>query len=108
MLFRSRNSLDLAAVPVLRKYSHLPVVVDPSHGTGKRYLIEPMGKAALVAGAHGLMYEVHHDPDHASSDGAQSLSIPQFKEITRSINKLIGRIDYDNRTQIAKAAKAVK
>lgn len=104
----TRNTLDLAAVPVLRKYSHLPVVVDPSHGTGKRYLIEPMGKAALVAGAHGLMYEVHHDPDHASSDGAQSLSIPQFKEITRNINKLIGRIDYDNRTHLAKQAKAAE
>lgn len=102
----TRNTLDLAAIPVLRKYSHLPVVVDPSHGTGKRYLIEPMGKAALVAGAHGLMYEVHHDPDHASSDGAQSLSIPQFKEITRHINKLIGRIDYDNKTAQRKTVKA--
>lgn len=101
----TRNTLDLAAVPVLRKYSHLPVVVDPSHGTGKRYLIEPMGKAALVAGAHGLMYEVHHDPDHASSDGAQSLSIPQFKEITKHINKLIGRIDYDNKTAQRQAVK---
>lgn len=92
----TRNTLDIAAVPTIRKYSHLPIVVDPSHGTGKRYLIEPMGKAALVAGAHGLMYEVHHDPDHASSDGAQSLSIEQFKEITKNFNKLIGRIDYDN------------
>ena len=101
----TRNTLDLAAIPVLRKYSHLPVVVDPSHGTGKRYLIEPMGKAALVAGAHGLMYEVHHDPDHASSDGAQSLSIPQFKEITKHINKLIGRIDYDNKTSQRQTVK---
>ncbi len=93
----SRNTLDVAAVPIIRKYSHLPIVVDPSHGTGKRYLIEPMGKAALVAGAHGLMYEVHHDPDNASSDGAQSLNIEQFREVTRSFNKLIGRIDYDNK-----------
>lgn len=92
----SRNTLDIAAVPIIRRYSHLPIVVDPSHGTGKRYLIEPMGKAALVAGAHGLMYEVHHDPDNASSDGAQSLNIEQFREVTRSFNKLIGRIDYDN------------
>lgn len=93
----SRNVLDIAAVPIVKKYSHLPVIVDPSHGTGKRYLIEPMGKAALVAGAHGLMYEIHHDPDNAMCDGAQSLSIPQFKEVTKSFNKLIGRIDYDNK-----------
>ena len=93
----TRNTLDIAAVPIIRKYSHLPIIVDPSHGTGKRYLIEPMGKAALIAGAHGLMIEVHHDPDHASSDGAQSLSIEQFKEIAKKLNKLIGRIDYDNK-----------
>lgn len=93
----SRNVLDISAVPIIRKYSHLPVIVDPSHATGKRYLIEPMGKAALVAGAHGLMYEVHHDPDNAMSDGAQSLNIEQFKKVTKSLNKLIGRIDYDNK-----------
>ena len=93
----SRNVLDIAAVPIIKKYSHLPVIVDPSHGTGKRYLIEPMGKAALVAGAHGLMFEVHHDPDNAMCDGAQSLGIEQFKEVARSLNKLIGRIDYDNK-----------
>ena len=92
----SRNVLDLAAVPIIRKYSHLPIIVDPSHATGKRYLIEPMGKAALIAGAHGLMYEVHHDPDNAMCDGAQSLNLDQFREVTRSLNKLIGRIDYDN------------
>lgn len=93
----TRNTLDIAAVPIIRKYSHLPIIVDPSHGTGKRYLIEPMGKAALIAGAHGLMIEVHHDPDHASSDGAQSLSIEQFKDVAKRLNKLIGRIDYDNK-----------
>ena len=93
----TRNTLDIAAVPIIRKYSHLPIIVDPSHGTGKRYLIEPMGKAALIAGACGLMIEVHHDPDHASSDGAQSLSIEQFKDIAKRLNKLIGRIDYDNK-----------
>ena len=93
----TRNTLDIAAVPIIRKYSHLPIIVDPSHGNGKRYLIEPMGKAALIAGAHGLMIEVHHDPDHASSDGAQSLSIEQFKDVAKRLNKLIGRIDYDNR-----------
>ena len=92
----TRNTLDLAAIPIIKKYSHLPIIADPSHGTGRRYLIEPMAKAALVAGANGLMIEVHHDPENASSDGAQSLSIPQFKDMQKRINKLIGRIDYDN------------
>ena len=92
----TRNTLDLAAIPIIKKYSHLPIIADPSHGTGRRYLIEPMAKAALVAGANGLMIEVHHDPENASSDGAQSLSIQQFKDMQKRINKLIGRIDYDN------------
>ena len=93
----TRNTLDLAAIPIIKKYSHLPIIADPSHGTGRRYLIEPMAKAALVAGANGLMIEVHHDPENASSDGAQSLNIQQFKEMRKKLNKLIGRIDYDNR-----------
>lgn len=93
----TRNVLDISAVPVIKKLSHLPIIVDPSHATGRRYLIEPMSKAALIAGAHGIMIEVHHDPDNASSDGAQSLSIPQFIDVAKRINKLIGRIDYDNR-----------
>ena len=93
----TRNVLDISAVPVIKKLSHLPIIVDPSHATGRRYLIEPMSKAALIAGAHGIMMEVHHDPDNASSDGAQSLSIEQFTDVVKRINKLIGRIDYDNR-----------
>lgn len=93
----TRNTLDLSLIPIVKKYSHLPIIVDPSHGTGRRYLIEPMSKAALVAGANGLMMEVHHDPDNASSDGAQSLTIEQFKDVAKRINKLIGRIDYDNK-----------
>lgn len=93
----TRNTLDLAAIPVIKKYSHLPIVVDPSHACGRRYLIEPMSKAALMTGANGLLIEVHHDPDNASSDGAQSLSIEQFKEVAKNLNRLIGRIDYDNK-----------
>ena len=93
----TRNVLDISAIPVIKKLSHLPIIVDPSHATGRRYLIEPMSKAALISGAHGIMMEVHHDPDNASSDGAQSLSIPQFLDVAKRINKLIGRIDYDNR-----------
>lgn len=93
----TRNTLDIAAIPIIKKHSHLPVIIDPSHGTGRRYLIEPMAKAGLIVGAHGIMMEVHHDPDNASSDGAQSLSINQFKEVAKHLNKLIGRIDYDNK-----------
>ena len=90
-------------MPIIQKYSHLPVVVDPSHGTGRRYLIEPMSKAALICGANGLMIEVHHDPDRASSDGAQSLTIEQFTNMMTDINRIIGRLDWDN--QHAKATK---
>ena len=80
----TRNVLDLAAVGVIKKYSHLPIIVDPSHATGKRYLIEPMSKAAIVAGADGIMMEVQNNPDKAYSDGAQSLTIPQFKKLETS------------------------
>lgn len=85
----TRNLLDISAIPVIKKYSHLPIIVDPSHGTGQRYLIEPMAKAGLVVGADGVMVEVHHNPAEALSDGKQSLSIPQFKEVFTRINALI-------------------
>lgn len=96
----SRNTMDIASIPIIKRYSHLPVIADPSHGTGRRYLIEPMAKASLIAGADGLMIEVHHDPDNASSDGAQSLNIEQFKETAKKINKLIGRMEYDKKHNI--------
>lgn len=85
----TRNVLDISAIPVIKKYSHLPIIVDPSHGTGQRYLIEPMAKAGLVAGADGVMVEVHHNPAQALSDGKQSLSIPQFREVFTRLNALI-------------------
>jgi 3-deoxy-7-phosphoheptulonate synthase len=74
----TRNTLDLSAVPVLREMTHLPVVVDPSHGTGKRSLVGPMAVGAAAVGADGLIIEVHPDPPHALSDGDQSLSFPEF------------------------------
>ncbi len=77
----TRNVMDIAAVPVVKKYSHLPIIIDPSHGTGQRYLVEPMAKAGLVVGAHGVMIEVHHDPENALSDGKQSLPIDMFKDV---------------------------
>lgn len=85
----TRNLLDISAIPVIKKYSHLPIIVDPSHGTGQRYLIEPMAKAGLVVGADGIMVEVHHNPSQALSDGKQSLSIPQFKDVFSKLNTLI-------------------
>jgi 3-deoxy-7-phosphoheptulonate synthase len=81
----TRNVLDLAAVPVLKKLSHLPVMVDPSHATGHRYLVAPMAKAALAAGADGLMIEVHPNPDHALSDGAQSLHLEEFEQLMQEL-----------------------
>ena len=82
----TRNVMDIASIPVIKKYSHLPIIIDPSHGTGQRYLIEPMAKAGLVVGADGVMIEVHHDPENALSDGKQSLPIPMFKEVMARLN----------------------
>ena len=85
----TRNTLDLAAIPVIKKYSHLPIIADPSHGTGRRYLVPPMAKAAIAAGADGLMIEVHHDPDKAYSDGGQSLTINEYTEMMKDLQRLI-------------------
>ncbi len=74
----TRNTLDISAIPVIKKLSHLPVIVDPSHGTGRRDKVPPMARAAVAAGADGLLIEVHHDPDRALCDGAQSLWPEQF------------------------------
>jgi 3-deoxy-7-phosphoheptulonate synthase len=90
----TRNTLDLNAIPVVKELSHLPVIVDPSHGTGIRNKVAPMARAAIAAGADGLLVEVHHDPDHALSDGAQSLYPAQFQELVsqiRTIADVLGR-----------------
>ena len=90
----TRNTLDLNAIPVVKELSHLPVIVDPSHGTGIRNKVAPMARAAIAAGADGLIIEVHHDPDHALSDGAQSLFPPQYAELVaqiRTIAEVLGR-----------------
>jgi len=81
----TRNTLDISAIPVVHKLSHLPIVADPSHGTGRRDKVPPMARAALAAGADGLMVEVHQDPDHALSDGAQSLRPAQFDELMKQL-----------------------
>jgi 3-deoxy-7-phosphoheptulonate synthase len=90
----TRNTMDIAAIPVLKRLSHLPVIADPSHGTGKRDYVAPMARAAVAAGADGLLVEVHPDPDHAVSDGAQTLRPDQFQELMRqsgAIAAAIGR-----------------
>jgi 3-deoxy-7-phosphoheptulonate synthase len=85
----TRNTLDLSAIPLIKSRSHLPVIVDPSHGTGKRQLVLPMAKAAVAAGADGLMIEVHPDPANAWSDGEQSLDLPDFTALMVQVKRLV-------------------
>jgi 3-deoxy-7-phosphoheptulonate synthase len=87
----TRNTLDLSAVAVVRERSHLPVIVDPSHGTGQRSYVAPMAWAARAAGAHGLLIEVHPDPDKALSDSDQSLSFDQFAALMQRLSAIPGR-----------------
>jgi 3-deoxy-7-phosphoheptulonate synthase len=90
----SRNTLDLAIVPAVKKISHLPILVDPSHGTGRREKVAPLSRAAAAVGADGLMIEVHHDPNRALSDGPQSITPDMFAELVtdlRQIAPVIGR-----------------
>lgn len=84
----TRHTLDLNAIPVLKEETHLPVIVDPSHGTGKASYVPAMAKAAVAAGADGLMIEVHPDPAHAASDGAQSLDCAAFAQLARELRTL--------------------
>ena len=86
----TRNTLDLAAIPVLKELTHLPIVIDPSHATGLSRLVKPMSLAATVAGADGLIIEVHNDPVHALCDGAQSLTCEQFNDVASKIEKVRG------------------
>ena len=85
----TRNTVDISAVPVLRQLTHLPVIVDPSHGTGSAALVKPMAFAATAAGADGLMIEVHNDPKHALCDGAQSLTPEAFDEVARGVRSIL-------------------
>jgi len=90
----TRNTLDISAIPIVKKLSHLPIVADPSHGTGRRDKVPPMGRAAIAAGADGLLIEVHNCPDKALSDGAQSLYPEQFAQLMgelRLIAPAVGR-----------------
>ena len=81
----TRNTLDIAAIPVIQTLSHLPIFADPSHGTGRRDKVPAMARAAVAAGADGLLIEVHNDPDHALSDGAQSLEPARFAQLMNEL-----------------------
>jgi 3-deoxy-7-phosphoheptulonate synthase len=88
----TRNTLDLAAIPAVRRISHLPVIVDPSHGTGKNFMVTPLARAGVAVGADGLIIEVHDQPENALSDGAQALTLDQYEQLVsevRSIHEVI-------------------
>jgi 3-deoxy-7-phosphoheptulonate synthase len=88
----TRNTLDLSIVPAVQRASHLPIIVDPSHGTGKRNMVLPLARAAAAVGADGLMIEVHHQPDKALSDGAQSVYPHQFAEMMDEISQIAAAV----------------
>ena len=89
----TRNTLDLTAVPLLHKLTHLPVIVDPSHATGKRWLVAPMAVAAVAGGADGIMVEVHPNPDDALSDGEQSLTLEMFAEMAPVLRQVHSQVE---------------
>jgi len=91
----TRNTLDLNAIPVLKKETHLPVLVDPSHGTGYRDFVAPMGMAGVAAGCDGLMVEVHQNPEEAKSDGEQSVLPAQFEEMMRKVRLIAQAVGRD-------------
>jgi len=100
----TRNLLDLAAIPVVKSLSHLPIIADPSHATGLRSKVMPMGRAAVAAGADGLIVEVHQDPPHAMSDGAQSLYPEQFGEMMEQVRVIARAIGRDVRAPLEAVA----
>jgi 3-deoxy-7-phosphoheptulonate synthase len=81
----TRNTMDISAIPIIKKLSHLPIIADPSHGTGKWHLVTPVSLAAVAAGADGLMIEVHPSPEHALKDGAQSLTFENFQQLMAQV-----------------------
>jgi 3-deoxy-7-phosphoheptulonate synthase len=89
----TRNTLDVAAIPVLKRESHLPVIVDPSHAGGDADLVAPLAFAAIAAGADGLIVEVHNDPEHAATDGAQSITPKAFAEMMNAIKRIAAAVD---------------
>ncbi len=90
---QTRNTLDISAIPVIHNLSHLPVIVDPSHAIGVRDKVAPLARAAVAAGADGLLVEVHHDPDNAICDGAQSMKLDQFEELMQELGVISGAVN---------------
>jgi 3-deoxy-7-phosphoheptulonate synthase len=84
----TRNTLDLSVIPAVQRRSHLPIVVDPSHGTGRRNKVLPLSRAAVAVGADGILVEVHHDPDRALSDGPQSILPDEFDQLVREVREI--------------------
>ena len=84
----TRNTLDLSAIPAVRRISHLPVIVDPSHGTGKNYMVTPLARAGVAVGADGLIVEVHDQPERALCDGAQALTLPQYEQLVNEVRAI--------------------
>jgi 3-deoxy-7-phosphoheptulonate synthase len=84
----TRNTMDLAAIPAVRRISHLPVIVDPSHGTGKNFMVTPLARAGVAVGADGLIIEVHDQPEHALSDGAQALTLEQYEQMVTEVRSI--------------------
>lgn len=91
----TRNTLDISAVPLVKKVSHLPIIVDPSHASGKRWMIEPLSKAAIAVGADGLIIEVHNDPDNALSDGKQSITLDMLDNLIDNIKPIANIIGHN-------------
>jgi 3-deoxy-7-phosphoheptulonate synthase len=104
----TRNTFDINAIPLAKKLSHLPVIGDPSHATGKWYLVEPVGLAAIASGADGLIIEVHPNPDHALSDGAQSLTPQNFAKLSEKVSVLAGALGRSMAKQALDEPKRVK
>jgi 3-deoxy-7-phosphoheptulonate synthase len=91
----SRNTLDMTIVPAVKKRSHLPILVDPSHGTGRRHKVLPLSRAAVAVGADGLLVEVHHEPDKALSDGMQSILPEEFATLADEVRQIAAVLHRD-------------
>lgn len=92
-----RNNLDISAVPLVKMFSHLPIIIDPSHAAGRRDMVQPLSRAAIAAGADGLIIEAHNDPAHALCDGAQSLDLNQFDTVMKDIKR---RAEFEGRVMM--------